>query len=167
VRLFLLNGQPAGEIRDPEFARLFFGIWLSPRTSEPAMRRALLAGRGRPVTGWPPSPGATAWRYGLLGLPLAFVALPLYVVLPNHYAREFGVPLATLGAVLLGARLFDAFIDPLIGRGADRLFARSIRAVLRAGRRWRRWCWPPGLRCCFSRPPAPGAGACGPRRCWC
>jgi GPH family glycoside/pentoside/hexuronide:cation symporter len=34
---------------------------------------------------------------------LAFVALPLYVVLPNHYAREFGVPLATLGTVLLGA----------------------------------------------------------------
>jgi GPH family glycoside/pentoside/hexuronide:cation symporter len=30
------------------------------------------------------------------------VALPLYVMLPNHYAREFGVPLATLGAVLLG-----------------------------------------------------------------
>jgi hypothetical protein len=23
------------------------------------------------------------WRYGLLGLPLAFVALPLYVQLPN------------------------------------------------------------------------------------
>jgi GPH family glycoside/pentoside/hexuronide:cation symporter len=71
--------------------------------------------------------------YGLLGLPLAFVALPLYVILPNHYAREFGVPLATLGAVLLGARLFDAFIDPLIGRLSDRLFARSIRAVLAAG----------------------------------
>jgi hypothetical protein len=41
--------------------------------------------------------GATAWPTALLGLPLAFVALPLYVVLPNHYAREFGVPLATLG----------------------------------------------------------------------
>ena len=41
-------------------------------------------------------------RYGLLGLPLAFVALPLYVLLPNLYARTFGVPLATLGAVLLG-----------------------------------------------------------------
>ena len=75
-----------------------------------------------------------SWRdgmlYGLLGLPLAFVALPLYVVLPNHYAREFGVPLATLGTVLLGARLFDAFIDPLIGRATDRLFAHSTRAVL-------------------------------------
>jgi glycoside/pentoside/hexuronide:cation symporter, GPH family len=42
--------------------------------------------------------------YGLLGLPLAFVALPLYVVLPNYYARDLGVPLATLGAVLLGAQ---------------------------------------------------------------
>ncbi len=71
--------------------------------------------------------------YGLLGLPLAFVALPLYVILPNHYAREFGVPLATLGAVLLGARLMDAFIDPLIGRFTDQLFARSIRAVLAWG----------------------------------
>ncbi len=69
-------------------------------------------------------------RYGLMGLPLAFVALPLYVVLPNHYAREFGVPLATLGAVLLGARLFDALIDPLIGRWCDRLFARALTAVL-------------------------------------
>ncbi len=80
---------------------------------------------------------AFSWRnglsYGLLGLPLAFVALPLYVVLPNHYAREFGVPLATLGAVLLGARLFDALIDPLIGRATDRLFAHSTRAVLAFG----------------------------------
>ena len=72
----------------------------------------------------------TDWRYGLMGLPLAFVALPLYVLLPNHYARAFGIPLATLGAVLLGARLFDALIDPLLGRWSDRLFARSVRAVL-------------------------------------
>ena len=28
--------------------------------------------------------------YGLLGLPLAFVALPLYVVLPKHYATTLG-----------------------------------------------------------------------------
>ncbi|MDO8372771.1 MAG: MFS transporter, partial [Polaromonas sp.] len=83
------------------------------------------------------APGAFGTRnglaYGLLGLPLAFVALPLYVILPNHYAREFGVPLATLGAVLLGARLFDALIDPLLGRLSDRLFARSARAVLGLG----------------------------------
>ena len=71
--------------------------------------------------------------YGLLGLPLAFVALPLYVILPNYYAKAFGVPLAVLGAILLGARLFDAFIDPLLGRLSDRLFARSASAVLQVG----------------------------------
>lgn len=71
--------------------------------------------------------------YGLLGLPLAFVALPLYVILPNHYARAFGVPLAALGAILLGARLFDAFIDPLLGRLSDQLFARSAKSVLTLG----------------------------------
>jgi Na+/melibiose symporter-like transporter len=73
------------------------------------------------------------WRYGLMGFPLAFVALPLFVVLPNHYARAFGVPLATLGALLLGARLFDAVIDPLLGRWSDRLYARSLSAVLAWG----------------------------------
>lgn len=71
--------------------------------------------------------------YGLLGLPLAFVALPLYVILPNYYAKEFGVPLAILGAILLGARLFDAFIDPLLGKLSDHLFKHSSGAILKAG----------------------------------
>ncbi len=75
----------------------------------------------------------SGWRYGLLGLPLAFLALPLYVQLPNMYAREFGVPLATLGVLLLVARLADAFFDPWIGGAIDRLYSRSITRVLRTG----------------------------------
>jgi Na+/melibiose symporter-like transporter len=71
--------------------------------------------------------GAT---YGALGLPLAFVALPLYVVLPNHYATTFGVPLAALGTLLLFARLLDAIADPWIGRWTDRWFAHSVQRVL-------------------------------------
>jgi Na+/melibiose symporter-like transporter len=70
------------------------------------------------------------WRYGLMGLPLAFVALPLYVLLPNYYALQFGVPLASLGALLLGARLFDAVTDPLLGRWSDHLFARAPQRLL-------------------------------------
>jgi GPH family glycoside/pentoside/hexuronide:cation symporter len=68
--------------------------------------------------------------YGLLGLPLAFVALPLYVLLPNHYAREYGLPLAALGGVLLAARAIDAIADPWIGRWVDRLQRRSAGSVL-------------------------------------
>lgn len=60
-------------------------------------------------------------KYGTLGFALAFVALPLYVTLPAHYAAEYGVPLAWLGAVLLAARLLDALVDPWIGRLCDRL----------------------------------------------
>ena len=67
-----------------------------------------------------------------MGLALAFVALPLYVLLPNHYATQFGVPLSTLGAILLTTRLADALIDPLLGRWIDHLYDTSLRAVLRA-----------------------------------
>ena len=41
--VFWGNGRLLGEVRDPLFAKLFFGIWLSPQTSEPQLRRALLA----------------------------------------------------------------------------------------------------------------------------
>jgi len=40
---FWFNGQARATIRDAEFSRLFFGIWLSDATSEPRMRTELLA----------------------------------------------------------------------------------------------------------------------------
>ena len=41
---FFVNGQRGRRIADASFARLFFGIWLSPHTSEPALREQLLGG---------------------------------------------------------------------------------------------------------------------------
>ena len=38
---FWMGGRMVGEVADAQFARLFFGIWLSHRTSEPALRQAL------------------------------------------------------------------------------------------------------------------------------
>jgi hypothetical protein len=40
---YYYNGKPIGEIQDREFAKAFFGIWLDPRTSEPALRKRLLS----------------------------------------------------------------------------------------------------------------------------
>ena len=40
---FWVNGQRSGDILDGEFARHFFSIWLSPKTSQPKMRASLLA----------------------------------------------------------------------------------------------------------------------------
>ncbi len=57
--------------------------------------------------------------YGLFGLPLALVALPVYVQVPQLYAAGLGMPLTVVGAILLGARVLDAFIDPVIGQWVD------------------------------------------------
>ena len=44
---FLYNGQPwRSPVGDAVFAERFFGIWLAPHTSEPALREALLAPLG-------------------------------------------------------------------------------------------------------------------------
>jgi len=94
---------------------------------------------GAPIPAAAPGVGdvglpAGAWRdglrYGGLALPLAFVALPLYVLLPDHYASRLGTPLAALGAVLLGARMVDALTDPLIGRWADTVLAGPPRRLV-------------------------------------
>jgi hypothetical protein len=39
---FFHNGRQTAEIVDPAFAEPFFGIWFSPRTSEPRLRAGLL-----------------------------------------------------------------------------------------------------------------------------
>lgn len=39
---FWLNGIYIGQIESPQFSNSFFGIWLSPKTSQPSMREKLL-----------------------------------------------------------------------------------------------------------------------------
>jgi hypothetical protein len=39
---FVLRGRTVGTVADAQFARLFFGIWLSPATSAPQLRAQLL-----------------------------------------------------------------------------------------------------------------------------
>jgi len=41
--VFLRGEQTLGEVAEPAFSRLFFGIWLSERTGAPELRQALLA----------------------------------------------------------------------------------------------------------------------------
>jgi Chalcone isomerase-like len=46
---FVMNGKPIGDVRDAEFNRLFFGIWLSSKSSEPKMRRELIGAAGSEI----------------------------------------------------------------------------------------------------------------------
>lgn len=59
--------------------------------------------------------------YGVLGFPLAFIALPLYVHVPQLYADSVGLSLGLVGALLLLIRFADAVIDPWLGRFSDKV----------------------------------------------
>jgi Na+/melibiose symporter-like transporter len=64
--------------------------------------------------------------YGMLGLPLAFAALPIYVHVPRFYAEVTGMSLSMLGLILLSVRLLDAGIDPWLGWLADQVPRRRM-----------------------------------------
>lgn len=70
--------------------------------------------------------------YGLLGLPLAMAALPVYVHIPAFYALHLEMGLAQLGWVLFAARLVDTVQDPLLGLMIDRLGGRLNGCLLGA-----------------------------------
>jgi Na+/melibiose symporter-like transporter len=57
--------------------------------------------------------------YAMPALPLAALSFPFYVLTPEFYAREVGIPIATVGLVLLAVRILDAVTDPLAGVVAD------------------------------------------------
>jgi len=66
------------------------------------------------------------FAYAAFALPLAMAALPVYVHAPKLYSEELGLSLATVGAILLACRLFDALQDPLLGYLSDRFASRRL-----------------------------------------
>ncbi len=68
--------------------------------------------------------------YGIPGLPLAALGLPLYIYLPTFYAEEIGLGLATVGLVMLIARSSDVISDPLIGWLSDHMPVKSRRKLM-------------------------------------
>lgn len=61
----------------------------------------------------------TLGAYGLLGLPLAAMGLPLVVYLPQYYEAMPTLSVGMVGAIIVGARLLDVVSDPLVGMGSD------------------------------------------------
>ena len=76
-----------------------------------------------------PTSTPSLWALSAMALPLAFVSLPLYVLLPNLYAAQLGVSLASIGTLLLVVRALDAMLDPWLGQQCDRWFARGTAHV--------------------------------------
>jgi glycoside/pentoside/hexuronide:cation symporter, GPH family len=58
--------------------------------------------------------------YALPAMPLALLTGPAMASLPQFYAADIGMPLASVGIALTVARLWDALADPAIGILGDR-----------------------------------------------
>ncbi len=63
---------------------------------------------------------STIYMHGSVGLPLAVYGYPLAIWIPAHYSGGLGLDLATVGTILMLARLTDVITDPLIGEASDR-----------------------------------------------
>lgn len=96
----------------------------SPTTSAAASAAASTPASATPSAAQGPLTATTAAAgislpalccYGSFAVPLAMLALPLYVYLPQFYALRCQLSLALIGSVLLAARLLAAFMDPLLG----------------------------------------------------
>lgn len=61
-------------------------------------------------------------RYSLIAFPLAFAGIPIYLHAPDYYSVIMGLEIEIIGFSLLFLRIFDAFLDPLIGLVSDRYF---------------------------------------------
>lgn len=68
--------------------------------------------------------------YGLTGMPLAMMGIPLYVYLPPFYAQQLGLGLGAVGMALMISRLWDVILDPIVGYYADRIPGRHRRKTL-------------------------------------
>jgi glycoside/pentoside/hexuronide:cation symporter, GPH family len=62
----------------------------------------------------------TLLAYGGVALPLSLAGLPILTYLPAYYAQELHLSAALVGVVFLGARLWDAISNLLIGWLSDR-----------------------------------------------
>lgn len=62
--------------------------------------------------------------FASIAVPIAGAGLPLSIFVPQLYATEFGLSLATIGLIFLLGRFWDVAADPLVGALSDRTRSR-------------------------------------------
>lgn len=72
----------------------------------------------------PPLSGQRTWLFAATSFPLQAIIIAVAVYLPQHFATNLGLELATVGATFALVRLIDIPLDPLLGVAMDRTRSR-------------------------------------------
>ena len=85
-----------------------------------------VAETGAEIETAPPAPTRaveiSSWRlaiYALPSIPIAFLYLPVAILMPAYYASALHVSLTAVGGFLLVSRGVDVVLDPMIGKWSD------------------------------------------------
>lgn len=98
-------------------ATLPYADYLDGRTRQRVRPEPARVGEGEPsrlrLTG-----------FASIAVPIAGAGLPLALFVPQLYATQFGLSLATIGFIFLLGRIWDVSADPLVGALSDRTRSR-------------------------------------------
>ena len=72
----------------------------------------------------PPPSNGRLLRFAAISIPLYAAVMPLAAYLPAIYARDLGVPLATIGVLFLIGQALNIVLDPIAGALSDRTVSR-------------------------------------------
>lgn len=70
------------------------------------------------------------YYYSLLAFPLAFIALPIFIYLPQFYYQNYDIKLQEIAIILLICRSFDALQDPILGLLSDKFRNHQKKIIL-------------------------------------
>ncbi len=65
-------------------------------------------------------PFSSRLAYAAPAFALAVIGIPVYVYIPKFYTDIVGIPIAVVGSLLFGVRIFDAVTDPVMGIVSDK-----------------------------------------------
>lgn len=71
-----------------------------------------------------PTSGQGIWLFAATSFPLQAIVIAVAVYLPQYFAQDLGLDLATVGATFAMVRLIDIPVDPILGVAIDRTNSR-------------------------------------------
>jgi len=102
---------------------------MDPMTGREHTGETATAGVGAPTAGGRRLSWMTLLSFGSISMPLAMLALGLFMFLPKVYSASSGLSMQDVGLIIFATRLWDFVTDPLVGWLSDKTRTRFGRRI--------------------------------------